>query len=378
MAAQRIVMQTTIDALPEPLSTHFAPMRETLLERVVEPVGLWEREPRYQKRQQWCFLHLDLAAQSNAQSDRMVAASSFPTEPGAAARFMREHDVKRGGRLPWALEDLTQKLSRAFASADQQAIAERTGHLVALCTFAANPFRVTRNDRGAETSNAIFADAQMGDPFFAHQDVAQRFGWELIRRYSNRYRLAIESEEFRYPLEFDARSTIFETMLGSLDHLGVLCKSDRDVQSRMGLKDRATFLERKDEYYELLDDACGDHAVEMLRRASRLSVVLVFDAYQRAGSPKLGVTVPSTPVKTANAPAEKVAAASEPEAKPAAAEEPAANDKIRVASKRSKVFHRSFCNHVKRISKKNLVEYADDVKAKESGKRPCRACHGGG
>ncbi|MHC4887963.1 MAG: hypothetical protein ACYTEO_00695 [Planctomycetota bacterium] len=45
-----------------------------------------------------------------------------------------------------------------------------------------------------------------------------------------------------------------------------------------------------------------------------------------------------------------------------------------IASKNSKVFHKSDCRWVKRISAKNLVGYSSRDEAIEAGKRPCKTC----
>jgi hypothetical protein len=45
-----------------------------------------------------------------------------------------------------------------------------------------------------------------------------------------------------------------------------------------------------------------------------------------------------------------------------------------VASKNSKVFHKSDCSSVKRIKPGNLVTYGTREKATEAGKRPCKIC----
>ncbi|NIP24639.1 MAG: hypothetical protein GWN67_09960 [Phycisphaerae bacterium] len=45
-----------------------------------------------------------------------------------------------------------------------------------------------------------------------------------------------------------------------------------------------------------------------------------------------------------------------------------------VASKNSKVFHKSTCSSAKRIKPGNLVSYGTREKAAEAGKRPCKIC----
>jgi hypothetical protein len=46
-----------------------------------------------------------------------------------------------------------------------------------------------------------------------------------------------------------------------------------------------------------------------------------------------------------------------------------------IASKNSKVFHKSDCRWVKRISAKNLISYSSKNEAIEAGKRPCKSCN---
>ena len=45
-----------------------------------------------------------------------------------------------------------------------------------------------------------------------------------------------------------------------------------------------------------------------------------------------------------------------------------------VASKNSRVFHKSVCSSAKRILKKNIVAYSSREEAINSGKRPCKRC----
>ena len=45
-----------------------------------------------------------------------------------------------------------------------------------------------------------------------------------------------------------------------------------------------------------------------------------------------------------------------------------------VASKRSKVFHRSGCGHAKRIRPENLIGFRSREEAIRSGRRPCKSC----
>ncbi len=375
-ASQRIVATKTVEALPEPLSDYFATMQEALLERAVEPSGLWQRDPKFKSRAQWFYVYLDAAADSTEQSSRIVAATVFPTEQVAAGRLMRNLSIKRGGELPWAIENLTKELTQAFKSGRRDDIALRAGHLIAFCTYAADPFRVTRNSRGEESGNINFGQMEMGDEMFAHQDVAQRSGWELIRRYQHRYTGEIDVSRFNYPLGQNALQLVFNTMLTSLDDLDDYCDADRSILNKMRMKEATAFNDRKDEYYELLDGEMGEATVEMLRRGTRLAVALIYSAYTQAGSPDLSPTKSVTPTMLVTTSETEPAQHENGDSKGngATSTESDALSTVRIASKNSKVFHLPTCTHVKRISAKNRVEYENEEAAVQSGKRRCGSC----
>lgn len=60
-------------------------------------------------------------------------------------------------------------------------------------------------------------------------------------------------------------------------------------------------------------------------------------------------------------------------ARASSAKEPA--ESVYVASKSSKVFHKSTCNWAKRIKPENLVHYKTRQDAVNDGKRPCKTCN---
>ena len=165
--------------------------------------------------------------------------------------------------------------------------------------------------------------------------------------------------------------TILEVMIESLDSLDELCRADAEILEQMGVADAEAFLARADEYYQLLDGRCGEHVVENLRAGARLAATLIVGAWQQAGSPDPMFT--PTPIV-----AEEVSPTPGPgnrESKPEQADQPGQPPVIEyVASKNSKVYHRSDCRHARRISPENLIRFANAQEAAESGKRPCRVC----
>ncbi len=66
--------------------------------------------------------------------------------------------------------------------------------------------------------------------------------------------------------------------------------------------------------------------------------------------------------------------ASSPTPKKQDAPKGAAAEGVVMASKRGKVFHKPSCGSVKRISEKNLTEYASIADAVDAGKRACKRC----
>jgi endonuclease YncB( thermonuclease family) len=52
----------------------------------------------------------------------------------------------------------------------------------------------------------------------------------------------------------------------------------------------------------------------------------------------------------------------------------AQNEVVYIASKNSKIFHRSTCRYSKSISSKNLVKFASKAKVLQTGRRPCKTC----
>lgn len=378
-AADRIVAAKTAAALPEPLATFYTTRLDALTERAVEPGGAWMRDPGMKSREPWHRLMLDVTAPEKCtHADRMAAAASFPAKQSEAKALFRKHDAKNAGKLIWALDELVTGLSDAMRGRDEDAIIRTTGYIVHFATDAANPFHATRNQRGQETGNLIFGDCVMGDPLFAHQDVCKRIGWELVARNAERYSDSIDPRDIRFDIVEDVPFETLERMVEAIDSLEMLCDTDRSILAEMQVGDGVTMFARHDEYYELLDSACGAVAVENLRRGVRLATTLVFTAWMRAGSPEsLSGGTPTEAGQTQVANGSEAA----PDRPMVDRGQPPASDKPKeappldlVASKNSKVFHLSSCPHAQRISQDNMVRFGSAEEAIASGRRPCRSC----
>lgn len=382
VAGQRLAAEATVAALPEPLGAFFAARVEGVIERAIEPDGAWRGEPRTGQREDWHYLALDAAAAGDSWPERRAAAMAFPAQWTAAQRLFREHGVKHGGRLPWELDGLVGELAEAFARRDEAGVVRAAGYIVHFAGDAGDPFATSRRGGCGCGENPAVA-AELGDPWFAHRDAAQRIGWELIRRNAQRYREALAPQDVRFELGVDdVPFAVLECMVSSFDQLEALCAADREVLGQMGVAadgrlDAGALLARQDEYYLLMDGRVGPVCVQNLRRSVRLGATLIVTAWLRAGSPDPSVA-PVVAAPPASAPPATPAASAGPAEKtpPAASPPPAAApSNVRfVASRNSKIYHRSDCSHAARISAGNRVEYASRAEAEADGKRPCQTC----
>jgi hypothetical protein len=282
LAAHRIVAQATVEALPAPLNAFYASRVDAVLEYAQEPDAVWRLAPRYAGRECWHYLHLDAAARDDSLEARLEAARAFPLRQVEARRLFREHGVMQGGELIWRLADLTEELAEAFRRGDHGEILRTSGHLAHFALDAATPFAATRDSQGKALGNPILATAPLGDPLFAHQDVSHRVTWELIRRNAERYRAEIRPEDVRFELQADPAAAALACLIESLAALEPVCRADREILQQMGVSEPAALLARTDEFYPLLDARCGEYAIAMLQRGTRLATTLIVCAWEQA------------------------------------------------------------------------------------------------
>jgi hypothetical protein len=231
VAGQRIAAEATVVAVPEPLRGFYQPHVDGVVERTLEPDMVWRDDARTRSRDDWHYLALDAAAGAAAGwPERLEAVRTFPTRQNAARRLLSEHNVKQGGELPWQLTRLADELVDAFRSGDRQTIVRCTGNVIHFAMDAADPFAATCDRRAEAAGNAVLASAEVGDRLFAHQDAAQRIGWELVRRNAERYRSALAPEEVRFELNVDdVPFAVIECMVESFARLEGLCSAEREI-----------------------------------------------------------------------------------------------------------------------------------------------------
>ncbi|MCP4593265.1 MAG: hypothetical protein GY842_21210 [bacterium] len=373
MDAQRIVVRRGVAALPPELSSFFESRLTDLEERVVEPDGAWRRDRQMRLRRHWGRLWIDVQARDASLSARLAAAEGFPRREADARRLFKSlGHGKAGGQLPWAIEELHGELVDAFQREDHDEIVKAAGHLAHFAWAASEPFAVTTDHRGQDGGNLDLGELAMGAPYYPHQSVRQRVSGELVRRYRNRYleRVQVRPRDL-HPTTHTLDRT-FRQMIASLGRVDDLLTTDRELTEQLGAHDGPTLVSRQDEYYELLDERCGDIVVDRLQSAAGFTADLIAGAWDRAGRPPLAA--PRDHPREITTPLEESSRSESPdEPEPEDVLDPA--DARFVGSKYSNVYHLSKCKHVERIRSWNLVAYESTQEAEREGKRPCRICH---
>jgi len=365
----RIVAREAMECLPGPIAPLFVAERLAFLERSLEPATVWPRDSELRRRECWHHVPLDLAAAAQTREARLDAAARFPRTPAGARALYTEHHVRRGGTLPWSIEELYQDLVEAFREGSEEDVIRAAGYLTHFAGECASPFSATANTGGQLTGNLQFGSRQLGEELYPHQSVQYRFDLELVNRNGSRYRERLhlsssDCESIGAPVD---RS--FSVLLDSVGCLDELLTADREILAQLAVTDATGFLRRANEYYVLLDERCGDVYVDRLRAAARLAGGLIGGAWEAAGRPDVE-TVRTRGLRGMSAAATGQPTADDPAG---AASEPPPGITF-VGSKGSKVFHRSDCPHAARIRDGNRVEFRSADEARRQGRRPCRTC----
>ena len=388
---QRIVARQTIDLLPAVLQAYYAPDVDAVIEHAIEPDGAWRRQRRTTNRDDWHYLKLDVAATDNRSESRIRAARDFPRSRTDAKNVFAAAGIDDGGRLPWSLDRLATRLTRAFRDQDRDQILELTGQVIHFCADAGFAFRCTKDDRGDPARNLVLTVAEMGEPLFAHQNVSYRVGWELIRRNAHRYRTALKQEAGSAVAVDDVRDACFETMIRSLADLEPICVADAEIIARMHITGEAAFRARSEEYYQLLDGQCGQLCVQSLRRGSELAAGVITYAWKKSGGDDLTGedqvadakgrkrTSGSRPTDPDRRAGSSTRSSSKDASSQGASSKGGATKGVSsaggfVASRHSKVYHRPDCPHALQIKDRNLRRFKTEQDAIDSGRRRCHTC----
>jgi len=191
-ALQRIVADRSIACLPDDLKPVFEQSMEAFRDAALEPGHQWLRDRKHRDANRWHDGALDLSAAAPTATARIEACRSFPRDRTAARLLYRQHGIRKGGELPWAIAEQYDLLVKAFRSKDHQRIIEAAGHLTHFVADAANPFRVSADGDGTHTGNLIVGSSRGVHPRANYRNIRQRFETGIITRFKSQFTTAVD------------------------------------------------------------------------------------------------------------------------------------------------------------------------------------------
>ncbi len=304
----------------------------------------------------WHYVMLDVASDADDPTVRHNAARGFPREREAAAQLFRERG-RKGGCLPWIIQQRYDALVRAYREGNADLIVRETGMLLHFTTDAALPFHTTADPVGAGTGNLRWSASDgtsRGNP--ADRTVGHRYELGLLHHLHKRFEYEVRVSPERYGPVSSPIDAAFGTLLAAHRTLGSLLNIDSEVTSGLQITSVRKFVAARNSYYERLADRAAAIVETQLEAAALLGAKLIGAAWVEAGSPPPhGWTLPApTPGRR----------------------EPVADavDTPFIGSRHSTVFHSEACSHVKRITAINRIHFRTVKKAREAGRTPCRTC----
>ncbi|UCG15525.1 MAG: hypothetical protein JSV19_09550 [Phycisphaerales bacterium] len=363
----RIVARGAIQLLPEPIAPLFAYQQLGFVERALEPVSVWPRDPDMRKRQTWQWVPLDLGAREQTREARMEAAARFPRSAAGVKKLYKAHHLRVGGALPWAVEQLYEECVEAFQQGREEDVIRSAGHLAHFAGVCASPFAATTDQDGRLSGSLHLGAQEPGDDHYAHQNVRYRFDMALANRNGSRYAEKLALEEAAYEPVAQPVDAAFTILLDSLGCVDEVLAADSEIIRRLEVTDGGGFAKRADEFYVLFDERCGDLSVERLRAGAVFAAGLIGGAWEAAGKP----TIEQIRARANAAP--PATAALDDDGQTAGRQADAGF----VGSNNSKVFHHPECPHAQRISSANRVRFRTSREALDQGRRPCKTCNPG-
>ncbi len=279
----------------------------------------------------------------------------FPRDRASALKQFRSRGVHDGGELPWVLLDHHADLVDAFRKNSWDGIVEHAGCVLHFATDANLPFS-TVSDADARRGAALHWPAEEGERADEpHRHIRRRFQVELPRRMRDRLSYELRVFPGRYRDVEDVPNAVFGVVFAAHDSVDDVVAIDRRIMSELDITDATTFRSHRDAYYDQMSVQAGSIVVARLKSAALLSAELIGAAWRDAGSPELAA---------ANAPA-------------LPREDERADAGSLVGSRNSGKYHRSSCQHAKRIKPANLVRFDSAKAAGQAGRTPCRTCRPG-
>jgi hypothetical protein len=173
------VVKASLKVVPADISPMLLENLDPLLEASVEPEEWWPRNVETRNREDWYYIHADLAAAGTGPDARREAAQQFPREQNEAKRFCLERGHAKAGQLPWIVVEQYENLIEAFRTGSEADIVRQSGVVIYFATRISQPHAVSRDGTGQFQSNLLLADATLGTPMFAHRSAVARLFGEL-------------------------------------------------------------------------------------------------------------------------------------------------------------------------------------------------------
>lgn len=371
--AQRIVVRSSVELLPEPLAGLFREHLADLQERVVEPDTVWLRDGRMRDRRSWHRAAIDVAAADSSREARLAAGRNFPTVKADAKRLYSRLDKRGGnGTLPWAIAELYDELVEAFRAGDRAQIIRQAAYLAHFAADATDPFHASVNYDGKSSHNLHLGRVSLGHPDYQHRNVAVRFLDELVRRNRGRFADQVQLSPGDYDPVDEPVGRARSVLLASLAVIDEVTEADAEIVKLMEVSTGRQLRDRADVYYQLLDERCGAICVDRLRHGAIFAANLIGGAWTAAGKPALRAGGRSGSAEVVPEKSADRDTGADPQADPP--ETPKLSAKSIVGSARSNIYHYWRCRHARKIAPENLVAFESTRDAKAEGRRACRVC----
>ncbi len=353
----QVVAVKSIECLPADIAPLFRRHREQFQQHAMAPGVAWVRDRTLRRCNRWHQVAADVEAQEQDRDARIAACRAFPREKLLAEKLYQQQRFRKGGTLPWAIEECYERLVDAFESGDADEVMARAGHLAHFVADAMNPFRVSANYDGTATGNITIGSARGVHPRSDRRTIRERFGVGLMARHADDYAHALQIGTADYQPVWDVLPRTFEFIEDSLAVLDQVARADREITAKLEIVDRESFRANERIYFAAMEEACRDICIDRLGAAAVLTANLIGGAWQTAGEPFVDTIRAGDGVETERLPQ-------------ATASSPAAF----VGSRHSNIFHRPDCQFAQQISADNLVTFATAEEARRQGRRACRAC----
>ena len=369
-SARALVADTVVDIVPAPLEAWLAAHRDELRDAVCgrrpdpDAGQAAPRAPRL-SAEDW-YVQLDAAAGNSDEADRAAATRAFPWEQSAAEALYRSRGVRAGGRLPWTLLDRQARLATAFRDGDQRAALGCVAQVVQLATAAGLPGHATADHTGQHTGN-LQLSAAAGLATAGHRDVHARLEEQVLTQLGPRLAVEVRVWPDRVRACPVPSKAVFDTLLASHARWAQLAEIDRAALAALGVQDAAGFVASAEAYYARVREEAAPVLEERLEAGALLAARLIVTAWREAGAPDWAQP------GSANAQQDQPPAGSARSAEPVDADDEAPF----VASRSSKIYHRSTCSHALRIRPENRVTFPTAEAAEASGRSPCKTCKPG-